>query len=149
MPLDPSLVGRSYPASPPYLVGREKIREFADSIGDPDPVYRDPEAAKALGYPDVLAPPTFAIMLCNLYDDVVINDPELGMDYSRVVHGDQRFRYERPILAGDRLTCTFVIEQIMGRAGHEFVTTRVDIATDAGEPVVAAWTTLIVRGGTA
>ena len=63
MPLDPSFIGRSYPSTEPYEVGREKIREFADAIKDDSPLYRDAEAAKAAGYPDVIAPPTFAVIL--------------------------------------------------------------------------------------
>ncbi|MCU1618702.1 MAG: Acyl dehydratase, partial [Modestobacter sp.] len=63
MALDPGLVGRSYPPSAVYEVGREKIAEFATALGDPDPVYRDPAAARAAGHLDVIAPPTFAIVL--------------------------------------------------------------------------------------
>ena len=91
MALDQSFVGRTYPPTPPYEVGREKIREFAEAIGDANPAYRDPEAARALGHPDVIAPPTFGIVLSMTAGRQVIADPELGLDYSRVVHGEQRF----------------------------------------------------------
>ena len=75
----------------PYEVGREKIREFADAVGDMNPVYRDPAAARALGYPDVIAPPTFPIVLTLTAGHQVITDPDFGLDYSKVVHGEQRF----------------------------------------------------------
>src|SRR6476620_1977062 len=97
MPLDASLTGKSYPPSPPYLVGREKIREFADAIGAQDAAYRDPAAAIALGYPDVIAPPTFPVLVTTMANQVAIDDPGLGVDFSRVVHADQRFSYVRPV----------------------------------------------------
>src|SRR5437763_15789719 len=112
MPLDVSFVGRVYPPSPPYEVAREKIREFADAIGDPNPLYRSAAAAQALGHPDVIAPPTFPIVLTLPASRQVIADPELGLDYSRVVHGDQRFVYLRPIRAGDALTVVVSVEGI-------------------------------------
>jgi acyl dehydratase len=146
MPLDPSLSGRTYPPSPPYEVGREKIREFADAVGATHPAHRDREAARSLGHPDVVAPPTFPIVMTMAAGDVFVKDPAVGIDYSRVVHGDQRFRYTRPVYAGDRLTCTCTVEEITSRGGHDFVTTRVDVATEAGEPVVAVWSKLVVRG---
>ena len=146
MPLDTSFVGRSYPPTPPYEVGREKIREFADAIGDHNPAYRDPEAARALGHPDVIAPPTFGIVLSMRASGQVIGDPELGLDYSRVVHGEQRFVHARPIHAGDRLTVTVTVENIRTAAGNDMVTTRGDVSTVDGEPVFTAHSTLVARG---
>lgn len=146
MPLDPSYVGRSYPPTSSYLVGREKIREFASALGATDPAYHDPEAARALGYPDVIAPPTFPVIPAVQARDPIIEDPGLGLDYSRVVHGDQRFVYTRPVVAGDELRCTTVIEEIMSRGGHDFFTTRTEIVADGGEPVVTVWCKLVIRG---
>jgi acyl dehydratase len=144
--LDQSFVGRKYPPTPPYEVGREKIREFADAIGDHNPAYRDPEAARALGYPDVIAPPTFPIVLSMNAARQVIFDPELGLDYSRVVHGEQRFVYARPVRAGDRLTVTVSVETIRSAAGNDLLTTRGDVATADGEHVLTAYSTLVARG---
>jgi acyl dehydratase len=146
MALDASLIGFAYPPTPPYEVGREKIREFADAIGAPEAAYRDPAAAAALGYPDVIAPPTFPIVVSMAGNRFLIEDPALGLDYQRVVHGDQRFEYVRPVHAGDRLVCTTVIEEIMTRGGHDFVTTRTQVADETGEPVVTVWSKLVVRG---
>jgi len=144
--LDQSFVGRKYPPTRPYEVGREKIREFADAIGDPNPAYRDPEAAKALGHPEVIAPPTFGIVLSMTAGRQVIADPELGLDYSRVVHGEQRFAAARPIRAGDRLTATVTVENIRSAAGNDMITTRADVTTVDGEPVFTAYSTLVARG---
>jgi acyl dehydratase len=146
MPLDPSFIGRSYPPTAPYEVGREKIREFADAIGDPAPVYRDPEAAKALGHPDVIAPPTFPFLISYRAADQVVNDPELGLDFSRVVHGDQRFVYTRPVRAGDRLSVTVFIDAIKSLAGNEILTVRGEVHESSGEHVVTAFMTLVARG---
>ena len=96
MALNPDFVGRSYPAGSSYVVGREKIREFASAIGDTNPVFHDVEAARALGYADLVAPPTFPVILSLKASGAVVRDPDLGLDYSRVVHGEQKFAYSRP-----------------------------------------------------
>ena len=146
MALDAGLVGRSYPPSAVYEVGREKIAEFATAIGDPDPVYRDREAARTAGHPDVIAPPTFAIVLSLGAADVVVEDPDVGIDYSRVVHGEQRFTHHRPITAGDRLVATASIDAVRSVAGNDMLTTRVDLATEDGEPVCTTTSMLVARG---
>jgi acyl dehydratase len=146
MPLDPSFVGRSYPPTPPYEVGREKIREFADAIGDPNPAYRDREAARKLGHPDVIAPPTFATVITMRAGAQVTFDPALGLDYSRVVHGEQRFVHTRPIRAGDVLVTTVHIDNIRQAAGNDMLYTRAEVTTEAGEPVCTAYSTLVARG---
>jgi acyl dehydratase len=145
MALDAGLVGRSYPPSAVYEVGREKIVEFAVALSDPDPVYRDPEAARAAGHPDVIAPPTFAIVVSMGAGNVVIEDPDVDIDYSRVVHGEQSFTHHRPIRAGDRLVATASIAAVRSVAGNDMLTTRVDLATEAGEPVCTATSLLVAR----
>ncbi|MCW2697744.1 MAG: Acyl dehydratase [Modestobacter sp.] len=146
MALDAGLVGRSYPPSAVYEVGREKIAEFATALGDPDPIHRDPEAARAAGHPDVIAPPTFAIVLSLGAGNVVVEDPDVGIDYSRVVHGEQRFTHHRPIRAGDRLVATASIAAVRSVAGNDMLTTRVDLATEDGEPVCTTTSMLVARG---
>ncbi len=146
MALDRALVGRSYPPSAVYEVGRGKIAEFATAIGDDSAVYRDPAAAQALGHPDVIAPPTFAIALTLEAANVVLGDPDVALDYSRVVHGEQRFAHHRPIRAGDRLVATTTIEAVRTVAGNDLLTTRVDVATEDGEAVCTATSMLVARG---
>jgi len=146
MPLDESYVGREYPPTAPYQVGREKIREFADAIGDKNPVYRDPAAARALGYSDVIAPPTFPIVLSTPAAHQVIRDPELGLDYSKVVHGEQQFSYVRPVQAGDVLQVRVTVESIRVAAGNDLISTRGEVSTTDGELVVTAYSTLVARG---
>ncbi|WP_158844965.1 MaoC family dehydratase N-terminal domain-containing protein [Saccharothrix deserti] len=146
MPLDQSYIGRTYPPSPPYEVGREKIREFADAVGETSPVHRDPEAARAAGYKDVIAPPTFAIIVSLKANDVLIEDPDLGLDYSRVVHGDQTFVHHRPITAGDRLTVVLHVDGITSRMGNDMLAIRAEVSTEDGEQVTTGRCTLVVRG---
>jgi acyl dehydratase len=146
MALDASFVGRSYPPTEPYEVGREKIREFADAIGDHSPVYRDVAAAEKLGYPDVIAPPTFPIVVSMRANAQVVVDPDLGLDYSRVVHGEQRFVYSRPVRAGDRLVAAVSVDNIRSAAGNDLITTRSEVSTVDGEHVVSVFTTLVSRG---
>ena len=146
MPLDPSFIGRSYPPTDPYEVGREKVREFADAIGDANPAYRDPEAAKALGHPDVIAPPTFPFLITYRAAGQVVADPELGLDFSRVVHGDQKFTYSRPVRAGDRLVVTVTIDSIKSMVGNDILSVRGEVHETSGEHVVTALMTLVSRG---
>jgi acyl dehydratase len=146
VPLDQSFVGRSYPPSPPYEVGREKIREFADAVGATSPLHRDPEAARAAGYRDVIAPPTFAIIVSLKANDVLVEDPDLGLDYTRVVHGDQAFAHHRPIVAGDRLTCVLHVDGITSRMGNDMLALRAEVSTEDGEAVTTGTCTLVVRG---
>ncbi|MGW1726980.1 FAS1-like dehydratase domain-containing protein [Streptomyces sp. NPDC002306] len=145
MALDQSFVGRTYPPTEPYEVGREKIREFAQAVGDTNPAYTDPDAAKQLGHPDVIAPPTFVFSISFKAAEQVVEDPQLGLDYSRVVHGDQKFTYARPVRAGDRLTVVSTIEAIKSMAGNDILDIRGEVRDEAGEHVVTSWTKLVAR----
>ena len=146
MPLDPAYIGRSYPPGEPYLVSREKIREFADAIGDPNPAYRDPAAARKLGHPDVIAPPTFPMVITATTSQALLFDPELGLDYGRMVHGEQRFVHSRPVRAGDRLAAALTVANMRSLAGYEILNTKTELRDAGHELVVTAFATLIVRG---
>jgi acyl dehydratase len=137
--------GRTFPATAPYEVSRVKIAEFAEAIGDPNRIYRDQAAAQAAGYPDVIAPPTFAIVVSMAASATAIGDPGLGINYAMVVHGEQRFTYTRPLHAGDVVTAQSTIESIREVRGNVLVTSRTEIATVAGEPVCTAFSTLFER----
>ena len=94
-------MGRTFAPTEPYEVSRTKIAEFATAIGEPSPLCHDPAAAQAAGYPDVIAPPTFAIVITTTSNVQVIHDSGLGVNYSMVVHGEQAFEHARPLHAGD------------------------------------------------
>ncbi|GAC1331902.1 MAG: MaoC family dehydratase N-terminal domain-containing protein [Mycobacteriales bacterium] len=146
MPLNKEFVGREFPPSEPYEVGREKIREFADAIGDYAPAYRDVEAARALGHPDVIAPPTFLTNLMFRRPDRILTDPDLGLDYSLVVHGEQRYVHHRPTRAGDVLVVRATVTEIRDIGRHEKMTVRSEISTVDGEAVCTATSSLVSRG---
>ncbi|WP_254552160.1 MaoC family dehydratase N-terminal domain-containing protein [Kitasatospora sp. MMS16-BH015] len=138
-------VGRSYPPTPPYEVGREHIRSFARAIGDDSLIYRDVATARAMGHPDVLAPPTYPVVFTQEAAEQVTGDPELGIDFDHLVHGAQRFVYQRPIRAGDRLSCVVVIEEAKSLAGNLALTLRTEVCGADGEQVLTEWSTLVVR----
>ncbi len=144
--MNPELVGRSFPPTPPYLVGREKVREFAAAVLATDPISFDLSAARAAGHADLVAPPTFAVVVQQLTLDQLLADPEAGIDFSRVVHGDQRFTFSRPVVAGDELTATLTVTSVKSLGAHSMVTAESVIVDDAGEHVVTTVSTLVVRG---
>jgi acyl dehydratase len=139
-------VGRTFPATEPYEVSRVKIAEFAEAIGDPNPVYTDRDAAVAAGYPDVIAPPTFPIVVSTTAAGHAVADPGLGINYAMVVHGEQRFEYARPLRAGDVVTAQATVESIREVRGNVMLTTRTVVSTVGGEHVCTAFSTLVERG---
>lgn len=144
MPVNPELVGRAFPPTAPYLVGREKVREFARAVFADDPQHHDPEAARALGYDDVVAPPTFAMVVQDLTLQQLLAAPDSGIVLQRTVHAEQRFRYARPIVAGDELTAQLSVPSVRAVGGNALVTTEVDITDAAGAHVVTATSVLLV-----
>ena len=144
--MNPELQGRVFPPTAPYLVGREKVREFARAVFATNPINLDPDAARAAGYDDVVAPPTFAVVVQEQTLAQLLADPESGIDFSRVVHGDQRFTSTRPIVAGDRLTATLTVSSVKTLGAHSMVTAESAITDASGEHVVTAVSTLVVRG---
>jgi acyl dehydratase len=147
MAINRDYLGRAFSASEPYEVSRVKIADFADAIGDRSPVYRDRAAAQAAGHADVIAPPTFAIVISMASAGVAMADPGLGLNYAMVVHGEQRFEYARPIVAGDVLVAQPTITDIRNAGRNVMLTTSTEIRTVDGELVCTAVGTLVERGG--
>ncbi|MBO3088425.1 MaoC family dehydratase N-terminal domain-containing protein [Cellulomonas dongxiuzhuiae] len=145
MPVDTTFAGRVYPPGDTYVVSREKLREFAEATGATHPAHTDVDAARALGHPDVVAPPTFAVVVAQRAEAQYVEDPTAGIDFSRVVHADERFTHHRPIRAGDHLRTTLHVDAVTQRAGLSMITTRCEIADAAGEPVATVVSTLAVR----
>ncbi|NUW45049.1 MaoC family dehydratase N-terminal domain-containing protein [Nonomuraea rhodomycinica] len=149
MALNRDFVGRTYASSAPYEVSRVKIREFAAAIGDANPIYRDKEAARAAGHPDVVAPPTFPIVFSLQGGSEALVDPDLGLNIAMVVHGEQRFEYTRPVHAGDELVTRSTITDIRSAGRNELMTIRSEVTTVSGEPVCTTYNTIVERGGAA
>ena len=146
MALNKDYVGRTFPATAPYEVSRVKIAEFADAIGDPNPVFRDRAVAQAAGYPDVIAPPTFPVVVAMAASGMVVRDPGLGLNYAMVVHGEQRFEYSRPLHAGDLVTAQSTISAIREIGSITMLITETQIRTVGGEHVCTGISTLVERG---
>jgi acyl dehydratase len=146
MAINRDYAGRVFPASEPYEVSRVKIAEFADAIGDANPVYRDKAAARAAGHSDVIAPPTFAIVISMAGSGAALADPGLGLNYAMVVHGEQRFAYSRPITAGDVVSAQVTLTDIRAAGRNVMLTTSTEIKTVAGELVCTALSTIVERG---
>ena len=137
---------RDFPPVAPYLVGREKVREFARAVLATSPLHHDPEAARAAGFADVVAPPTFPIVVADATLTQLLAEPDAGIDFSRVVHGDQRFTYSRPVVAGDELTATLRVTSIKTLGGNSMITSETAMVDADGEHVVTSISTLVVRG---
>lgn len=144
--VDVSFAGRVYPAGEAFEVGRRDIAAFAEATGATNLVYTDAVVARGLGYRDVVAPPTFAVVVAQEAESQYVADPAAGIDFAYVVHADERFTYHRPITAGDRLFTVLTVEKISQRGSFTTLTTRCDIS-DADEALVCTvWSSLVVRG---
>ena len=146
MPVNPDLVDVVFDPAPAYQVGREKIREFAAATHVTDQQYLDVEVARSRGYADVVAPPTFPIVIQEKTLAQLLSHPNSGIDFRKVVHGDQKFEYSRPIVAGDELVATLSVTKVQSLGAHSMVTSESVLTTRDGEHVVTASSTLVVRG---
>ena len=146
MPVNESFVGRTYPPTEPYQVGREAIRDFAAAVGARSPLHHDLAAARAAGYRDLVAPPTFAVIVGQRTDAQFVIDPDAGVDFTRVVHGEQRFVHHRPIVAGDELRGVLTIDSVRAAGRHTMVTMRSELIDPDDQPVCTSWSTIVIRG---
>ena len=145
MAVNPDIVGRSCEPTAPYLVGREKVREFACAVMATNAIHSDVEAARAAGYSDLVAPPTFAVVVQEKTLAQLLDMPGANIDFSRVVHGSQDFAFTRPIVAGDELTAVLTVESVKSLAGNSLITAVSSITDSTGAHVVTATSTLVVR----
>lgn len=140
-----SAVGKSYP-SVTYAVGREKIREYAAAVGETNPLHLDLEAARAAGYADLVAPPMFAVVYSSPAVTVAMFDPELGVDFARVVHGAQELVWGPLVVAGDEVTSSATVKEVSERGGMTFYVLEAASENQRGERVCTGMWTIIVRG---
>ena len=147
MAINRDFIGREYRASSTFEVGREHVRRFADAIGDSNPVYTDPEAARKAGHADCIAPPTFLTVLNFRFAlEGPIVDPEFGLDYSRVVHGEQLFELHRPVRVGDVRQVVSRVEDIKDAGRNELIAIEGRITDAEGEHVATVRGTIVSRG---
>jgi acyl dehydratase len=145
VPLNQALKGKEY-QEVSFAVERDRVVQFADAIGDPNPVFREPEAAKAAGFGEQVAPPTFVTVMQILTSGQVVLDQELGLNYALVVHAEQEYEWHRPVRVGDVLSAVPRIADIYAKGPNEFLVIEADIKDASGESVVLARTTLLSRG---
>lgn len=140
------VIGKTYPATT-YAVGREKIREYALAVGESDPLYLDVEAARAAGHDDVVAPPMFAVVYSLPAVAQAMFDPEIGIEFARLVHGGQEFTWGPLVIAGDEVETTTSVADISERAGNGFFVFESTSVNQRGETVCVGRWSNIVRGG--
>lgn len=145
--MNTELIGREFPPTPPYLVGREKVREFARAVFADAPLHTDVDAARALGYADVVAPPTFAMVVQDQTLQQLLAEPGSGIVLARTIHAEQRFTYSRPIVAGDELTGRLTVTGIRTVGGNAMITSEAVITDADGSHVVTATSVLLVGEG--
>jgi acyl dehydratase len=147
--VNPDAAGRVYALREPFQVEASALRGFARAVRAAHPACYDKTAARALGYRDVVAPPTFAAVIAQAAQALLIADPAVGIDFSRVVHAEQRFRHNRPLVAGDKVAARLEVVAVTTRAGLTQVATRADLTSarseDDGAPIAAVWSTLAIR----
>ena len=146
MAVDASKKGKAWPPFE-YEVGKEKIREYANAVGESDPVHHDRSAAQAAGFRDVVAPPMFAVVYATGSVGPAVLDPELGINFAMLLHGSQEFVWDEPVCAGDTITTETTLEDLYERPGMDFyVFKSVSKNQDGKETARGTWTN-IVRGG--
>src|SRR5450755_3148000 len=144
MALNLDAIGTTYPPTV-YAVGREKIREYAYAVGETNPLHLDPEAARAAGYADVVAPPMFAVVFAGRAAAVPLHDPAVGIDYAHLVHGAQEFRWGPLVVAGDEIATTASIADVSDRRGLYFYVFATESVNQRGATVCRGTWTNIVR----
>lgn len=140
------LTGREYPAVGPYHVGSEDIRNFATAVKNMHPLHHDLEAARAAGHKDLVAPPTYLVTIAQRAEALMVNDPQAEVDFSRVVHADQRFTHHRAVVAGDELFAQATVTSAKELAGNRLLTTATEITNADRAPIATITSTLLIRG---
>jgi acyl dehydratase len=144
MPIKADAVGKRYEPLV-YAVGREKIREYAASVGETNPLHHDLEAARAAGYADLVAPPMFAVIYAGRSVMPAIFDADVGINFAMMVHGGQEFRWGAPVIAGDEIASTATVKNISERAGLAFYVFESESTNQRGEHVCTGIWSNIVR----
>jgi acyl dehydratase len=145
MAISTEAVGKTYPPSV-YAVGREKIREFAAAVGETNPLHFDVEVAREAGYADVVAPPMFCVVYCGVAIGPAMFDPEVGIDFPRLLHQAQEFKWGPLVVAGDEVTTTMTVKDITARGAMGFYVFESVSKNGAGDTVCVGTWSNVVRG---
>jgi acyl dehydratase len=147
MAINTDILGMVWDYPDSWVVGREKVREFAKAVQADDPASLDEKAAAELGYDALVAPLTFVTILAKLVQADFMRKVDTGYDTMQIVQVDQRFVFHKPILAGDELHARMVIDSVVERFGADIVVTRNTLINGAGEVVLEAYTTVMGHEG--
>ncbi len=143
MPVNADAIGKTYPVTT-YAVGREKVREYAHAVGETDPLYLNVEAAREAGYADVVAPPMFAVVYAGRAITPALFDPDVGIDFPKMLHGGQEFIWGPVVVAGDEIATTTTVKDIATRGGMNFFVFETDSRNQRGETVCTGlWTNIV------
>jgi acyl dehydratase len=145
MTINTTAVGKHYPPEV-YAVGREKVKEYAYAVGETLPIHIDPEAAKAAGHADVVAPPMFAVVYAGRAVVPALFDPEIGINFAMLVHGGQEFQWGPLVVAGDEVSTVVSVKEIAERGGMGFYVFESVSVNQRAETVCTGTWTNIVRG---
>jgi acyl dehydratase len=145
MAISTAAIGKTY-APVTYAVGREKVREYARAVGETNPLHHDVEHARQHGHADVVAPPMFCVVYCGPALGPAMFDPEVGIDFSRLLHSAQEFRWGPLVQAGDEVTTTLTVKDISARGEMGFYTFESVSANQDGDTVCVGTWSNIVRG---
>ncbi|MFD2674910.1 FAS1-like dehydratase domain-containing protein [Gulosibacter bifidus] len=146
--LSQELVGRTFALAEPYLVGREHIRDFAQSVFATNPIHTDVDTARAAGYLDLVAPATYLAVLQHRVLEVLMHDPQFDVELKNIVHGDQRFTFDRPVVAGDEIRAELEVSGLRSLGGRGTMVQATTTYTDAnGDAIATSNATLVVGGG--
>src|SRR3954451_18638139 len=121
MAISTEAVGKTYPPSV-YAVGREKIREYAVAVGEANPLHIDVDVARAAGYKGVVAPPMFCVVYGGVALGPAMFDPEVGIDFARLLHSAQEFKWGPLVVAGDEVETIMTVKDISARREMGFYT---------------------------
>jgi acyl dehydratase len=144
VPVNVDAIGKTYPVTT-YAVGREKVREYAHAVGETNPLYLNVEAAREAGYADVVAPPMFAVVYAGRAITPALFDPDVGIDFPKMLHGGQEFIWGPVVVAGDEIATTTMVKDITTRGGMNFFVFETDSRNQRGEMVCTGLWTNIVR----
>jgi acyl dehydratase len=147
---DKSKIGQSF-APFTIEVQRNKIDELTTAIGDNNPIYHSREAAHEAGFPDVPVSPTTPTMFTFWGNARRRTDlTEIGIDVTRILHGEEEYEYLAPIYPNDILTGTTTLVDGKTRSGKDgrsmdILTTETRYVNQHNQPVLNARTTIVVR----
>ncbi len=144
MAIDTKFIGKTYP-SYTYDVGKEKIKEYAKAIKNPDPHYVDEAFAKKSKYGAIIAPPTFAVVFGAYLIEPVFLDKELNLNMAMLVHGEQELEFFEVVKAGDSITTAAKISDIKSKEKLDIITIELNSKNQHGRDVCRGLYTFVIR----